>query len=240
MVGIVGIEPAEGHPGRQGKEGPRPDVFQGLEAVLGQGVQQKQGQKAHEPRHGEPQRHPQLRQKFRQVEMHHRVPQGPLPEGHQGQGQGDGDDQRHRVDQHLDPLGDGPPGRPQVVGRPHGPHQGVDGPHGEVDGKHQTEHHQLGAGVVADVGEVHFRQLHHLLRQKIRQKGHDPGDVQVQQAQQGADENEKREDHKQQVKGQSRALDGHVVLVVAVDHQHAEAQKPVFRQGIAPHSSVSL
>ena len=54
------------------------------------------------------------------------------------------------------------------------------------------------------------------------------------------DENKEREDHKQQIKRQRRALGSHVMLEIAVCQQHPEAQKSVFRQGIAPHSSVSL
>ena len=45
---------------------------------------------------------------------------------------------------------------------------------------------------------------------------------------------------KQQIKRQRRALGSHVMLEIAVCQQHPEAQKSVFRQGIAPHSSVSL
>ena len=127
-----------------------------------------------------------------------------------------------------------------MIGCPHGAHEGIGSPHGKVDGKHQPEHHQLRAGVLTDVGEVHLNELYHLRRQKVCQRLHHSRNIQIQQAQQGADKNEEREDREQQVKGQSGALDGHIVLIVTVRHQHAEAQKRIFRQGIAPHSSVSL
>ena len=127
-----------------------------------------------------------------------------------------------------------------MVGCPHGGHQRVGGPHGEVDGKDQTEYHELGAGIVGDVSEVHPEQVHHFLRQKIREDGHHAGDVQIQQTQQGADENEEGKDHEQQVKGQRRTLHGHIMPPAAMGHQYTEAEKSVFRQGVVPHSSVSL
>ena len=112
--------------------------------------------------------------------------------------------------------------------------------HGEVHGKYQTEYHELRAWVFPHIGQVQLRQLQHDLRQKIRKDGHNARNVQIQQAQQGADENKERENHKQQIKRQRRALGSHVMLEIAVCQQHPEAQKSVFRQGIAPHSSVSL
>ena len=111
VVDVVGIEPAERHPRCQREQNAGTDIFQGLDGILGQGIEQEQCQKADGPGYGEPQRYPQLRQKFRQVKMLHGVPQRPLSEGHQRQGQGDGDNEGHGLEQHLDPLGDKALGR---------------------------------------------------------------------------------------------------------------------------------
>ena len=91
---------------RQREQNAGTDIFQGLDGILGQGIEQEQCQKADGPGYGESQRYPQLRQKFRQMKMLHGVPQRPLSEGHQRQGQGDGDNEGHGIEQHLDPLGD--------------------------------------------------------------------------------------------------------------------------------------
>ena len=61
MLHIPGIQPAQAQPARQGCQGARPDVPPGLAAVLGQGVQEKQGKISYRRRQGEPQAGPQLR-----------------------------------------------------------------------------------------------------------------------------------------------------------------------------------
>ena len=112
-----------------------------------------------------------------------------------------------------------PLGGTQVVGRADGDHQGVGGPHGEPDGEEQTEDHQLGAGVPAHVEEVGPDDVHHVPGQELPQGQEDGGDVQIQHAQQGADEDQEGENHKQQVEGQGGALDPHVVAEVALDEE---------------------
>ena len=127
-----------------------------------------------------------------------------------------------------------------MIGRPHGAHQGIGGPHGEVDGEHQAEHQQLGAGGPADIGQVHLHKFDDLLGQEIPQRLKDGRHVQVQQAQQGADEDQEGEDHKQQVKRQGRALDAHVMAQIPLDHQIDAPQEPIPGHRQLSHGSSSL
>ena len=158
--------------------------------------------------------------------MGHGVAQNPVAHGHQRQGGGDGDNQHHGVQQGFQNVPRRPPGGPQVIGRPHGAHQGVGGPHGEVDGEHQPKHHQMGAGIPAHIGEVDLDEVRHPPGQNLPQGQQDTRHVQPQQTQQGADEDEKGKEHKQQVERQGGALNPHVVPQVPLDHEIGPPENP--------------
>ena len=66
--------------------------------------------------------------------------------------------------------------------------------------------------------QVHLSQTDHIPGQEFSNGWQDGRYIQLQQTQQGTDENEKREDGEQQIKGQSGALDGDVVAQIAQHH----------------------
>lgn len=103
-----------------------------------------------------------------------------------------------------------------MVGRPDGDHEGVGGPHGKPNGEEEPEDQQLGAGGLAHVDEVGPDDVDHIPWKKLPQAQQNSGDVQIQEAQEGADKNQEGEDHKQQVERQSGALDSHTVVEVAL------------------------
>ncbi len=107
-----------------------------------------------------------------------------------------------------------------MVGRPHGAHQGVGGPHREVDGEHQAEHQQVGAGIPAHIGEIDLDEVHHPPGQNFPQR-------QQQESQQGADEDEKGENHKKQIERQSGALDAYIVPQIPLDHEIGPPEEAV-------------
>ena len=239
VLHVPGVQPAQAHPGRQGRQCPRPDVPPGLAAVLGQGVQEEQGKVPHHCRQGEPQLCPQLRDKGGKAEVGHAVGQQPVADAHQHQGQGDGGDEQHRVHQGLEHL-DHAVGRSQMVGRPHRAHEGVGGPHGEIDGEHQTKHQQLGAWAASHIGQIDLHHIYHLSRQEFPQGPQNPRHIQLQQAQQGAEEDQEGKQHEQQVKGQGRALSAHVMPQIPAGQQIHAPQKAVFRRRECFHGAGLL
>lgn len=94
-------------------------------------------------------------------------------------------------------MNDSPSWRPEVVCSAHGDNQCVGGPHGEPDGEKESKKHQLGVRVFADVDEVGSDDIHHIPGQELTQGDQDCGDIQIQQAQQSADEDEEGEDHEE-------------------------------------------
>lgn len=162
--------------------------------------------------------------------MDHSIGQQPVADRHERHGQGDGDHQQQGVDQRFAQLPHGTPGRSQVVGDAHGAHEGVGCPGREVNGEEQAEEHQPQAGVFPHIGEINVNEVHNLQRENFPQGLQYFRHIQMQKAQQGADENQKRKDGKEQVKGQSGAVDAHVVAQVALNHEVYAPQKAVFRQ----------
>ncbi len=88
--------------------------------------------------------------------------------------------------------------------------------------------------------------VHHVPGQKLPQGQEDGGDVQIQQTQQGADEDEEGENHKQQIEGQGGALDPHAVAEVAPGQEINPPGQLALHGGIttlpvkiAGHSQVS-
>ena len=116
--------------------------------------------------------------------------------------------------------------------------QAAGGPHGEPDGKHQAEPHELAAGVAGNVFQIAPYHLRHVPRHNLLQAGDDAVHIQFQNTQQGADEDQQRENSEQQVVGQGCAVPCHVMEIVPADH--LRRRLPQRRAGVSAFTHSSL
>lgn len=116
-----------------------------------------------------------------------------------------------------------------MIRLPYRLHQRAGGPHGKPQGEKQAEQHQPHVGFLAYVQKIRLHNVHHFTGQEFPQHQQNCRYIQIQQAQERADKNKKREDHKQQVERQRRAL-----------HPYFMLKKPPYHQPHAPRRRSQL